>query len=165
MKTPVVTRPHFPKGYVDNPKGFVSWEQVEARLIESKHYWLCSVHPHNHPHTIPKWAVWVDGCIYFDGSPQTRHARNIALNPFVSLHLENGEKAVILAGKAKEIIPPRELAIKISAAYKVKYASLGYAPEPNSWDSGSLIEITPHTIIAWSSFMDDPTKFTFPSPA
>ena len=161
MTTPKVTRPHFPKGYIDNPKKFVAWEEVEANLSESRHYWLCTVRPNNCPHSIPKWAVWVDGQLYFDGSPQTRHAKNIALNPFVSLHLESGEKAVILDGTAKEIKPPRELAIKISNAYKAKYASLGYAPEPDSWDSGGLFEIKPHTIIAWNNFQDDPTKFIF----
>jgi len=48
------------------------------RLDEAKNYWLCSVPPDGRPHVIPKWAVWVDDKIYYDGSPQTRHAKNIA---------------------------------------------------------------------------------------
>ena len=161
MTTPQVTRPHFPQGYVDNPKRFLSWEQVEQKLAEAKHYWLCSVRPNSRPHAIPKWAVWINGHIYFDGSPQTRHARNIEINPFVNVHLENGEKVVILEGTVKEIIPSPELAISIAQAYSAKYASSGYSPEPNTWEAGGLFEIKPHTVIAWNSFAEDPTKFVF----
>lgn len=43
MNTPKVTRPKFPKGYVDKPIRYLTWEWVAAQLTESKHYWLCSV--------------------------------------------------------------------------------------------------------------------------
>lgn len=161
MTTPQVTRPHFPQGYVDNPKSLLAWEQVEQKLAGAIHYWLCTVRPNNRPHAIPKWAVWLNGRIYFDGSPQTRHARNIAQNPSVSVHLEDGEKAVIAEGTAKEVKPSRELAAQLAQAYSVKYASLGYAPEPHFWDDGGLFEIKLHTVIAWNSFAEDPTKFVF----
>lgn len=163
MTTPHITRPYFPKGYVDNPIGLLTWEQVEAKLVEAKHYWLCSVRPNSRPHAIPKWAVWVNGRIYCDGSPQTRHARNIALNPFVSVHLESGEKAVIVEGTARDMKPAPALAVEVAKAYSVKYAAAGYSPEPDSWDAGGLVEIVPHTIIAWNSFTEDPTKFVFPT--
>jgi nitroimidazol reductase NimA-like FMN-containing flavoprotein (pyridoxamine 5'-phosphate oxidase superfamily) len=107
--------------------------------------------------------VWVNGRLYFDGSPQTRHARNIAANPFISLHLESGEKAVIVEGTARELKPARELAVKVAQAYTGKYAAAGYSPQLDSWDAGGLFEITPHTVIAWNSFTDDPTKFVFPT--
>lgn len=54
MNNPQITRPHFPKGYVDHPKRLLTWEQVETNLIEAKHYWLCSIRPNNRPHAIPK---------------------------------------------------------------------------------------------------------------
>jgi hypothetical protein len=103
----------------------------------------------------------VRGRLYFDGSPQTRHARNIARNPFVSVHLESGEKAVIVDGTAGEKKPSRALAVAIARAYAKKYAALGYSPKPNSWDAGGLFEIVPASVIAWSSFAVDPTKFVF----
>lgn len=161
METPQVTRPHFPPGYVDHPKSLLAWEQVEASLAEAKHYWLCSVRPNNRPHSIPKWAVWITNHLYFDGSPQTRHARNIAVNPFVSVHLESGERVVIVEGLAKEIRPTLELARAVAGAYSAKYAAAGYSPEPDTWEAGGLFEIRPHTVIAWNSFTEDPTKFVF----
>lgn len=161
MTNPQVTRPRFPKGYVENPQALLPWKQVEQKLAEAKHYWLCTVRPDGRPHAIPKWGVWVNNRIYFDGSPQTRHAKNIAGNPFVSLHLESGEKAVIVDGTAKEMKPSPELAASIAREYSAKYAAMGYSPEPNSWDNGGLYEIEPHSVIAWTRFDKDPTKFVF----
>src|SRR6185436_16146554 len=160
MTSPKITRPHFPQGYVDQPKKLLAWSEVEERLSEAIHYWVCSVRPNSRPHVIPKWGVWVDSRFYFDGSPETRHARNIVDNPHVAVHLASGEKAVILEGTAHAVPRPSpELAEKVAQAYKSKYAALGYAPQPDQWDNGGLFEIVPHTVIAWTSFTQDPTKF------
>ncbi len=35
---PKISRPKFPKGYVDNPISEVAWEHVEKRLAESINY-------------------------------------------------------------------------------------------------------------------------------
>ncbi len=162
MKTPRVSRPVFPPGYVDHPTGEVPWEHVARKLTESKHYWLCTTRPDGRPHVVPRWCVYVDGLIYYDGSPETRHAQNIARNPYVALHLEDGEKAIILEGtSAPAGRPERELALRLSAAYKEKYAANGYAPEPDQWDEGGLYVFTPRQCIAWTVFTENPTKFIF----
>ncbi len=160
MKIPKISRPAFPPGYVDNPTTSVPWEQVEARLTEAKNYWLCSVRPDGRPHAVPRWAVYVEGRIYYDGSPATRHARNIARNPHVCLHLESGDRALIVEGEAREAGQPApELAQKLSAAYRAKYTAFGYAPEPNQWDEGGLFVFTPRKVLTWTNFMEDPTRF------
>jgi hypothetical protein len=162
MKPTKVTRPKFPKGYVDKPVSFVTWEWVAAQLTESKNYWLCSVRPNGQPHVIPRWGVFVDGKIYYDGSPETRHGRNIKLSPNISVHLENGAQPIILYGiSVPSAKPSPELGKKLSQAYKEKYKDLGYAPEPNSWDAGGLYLFTLHQCITWTHFMEDPTKFLF----
>ncbi len=162
MKPIKMTRPTFPPGYVDKPASFVTWDWVAAQLTESKNYWLCSVRPDGRPHVIPRWGVFVDGKIYYDGSPETRHARNIASNPNISVNLESGTEAIILEGTAiASEKPSAELGKKLSQAYKKKYEELGYAPEPNSWDKGGLYVFTPRQCIAWSKFNEDPTKFVF----
>lgn len=161
MADPKITRPHFPKGYLEHPKSFLPWSHVEQRLTEAKHYWLCTVRPNGRPHAVPKWAVYLNGKLYFDGSPETRHARNIAENPHLVVHLESGEDVVIVEGVAKESGKPTpELAAQIARAYAQKYADRGYAPQPEQWDEGGLFEIEPHTVIAWTQFTDDPTRFS-----
>jgi hypothetical protein len=162
MNSPKITRPKFPKGYVDKPASFLTWDWVAERLTESKHYWLCSVRPNGRPHVIPRWGVFVDNKFYYDGSPETRHARNLEKNPNATLNLENGSQAVFLEGVAKTAGKPSpELAKKLSQDYKKKYKEFGYAPEPNSWDAGGLFVFIPRQCIAWSNFTEDPTKFVF----
>lgn len=161
MKTPKVTRPNFPQGYVDRPTSYLTWDWVAAQLTESKHYWLCSVRPDGRPHVVPRWCVYLDGKIYYDGSPETRHARNLTHNPNVSVHLENGAEAIILEGTAAEAgKPSADLGKRLAQAYK-KYKEMGYSPKANSWDHGGLFVFTPRQCIAWSKFNEDPTKFIF----
>jgi hypothetical protein len=157
-----VSRPQFPKGYVDHPIATVEWETVAQRLADAKNYWLCSVRPNGHPHVVPRWGVFVEGVVYYDGSPETRHARNVAENPFTALHLESGDEAVIAEGTSRAVDKPEAgLAVKIAQAYCAKYTAFGYAPEPTQWDNGGLYAFTPRKILAWTKFMEDPTKFEF----
>jgi len=161
MDSPEITRPKFPKGYVDKPASFLTWDWVAEQLTASKHYWLCSVRPNGRPHVVPRWCVYVDGKIYYDGSPETRHARNIESNPNISVHLESGSEAIILEGiSAPAGKPSPELGKRLSQAYR-KYKELGYAPKPDSWDEGGLFVFSPRQCIAWSNFTQDPTKFVF----
>jgi nitroimidazol reductase NimA-like FMN-containing flavoprotein (pyridoxamine 5'-phosphate oxidase superfamily) len=160
MVNPRISRPHFPAGYVDHPKGLLPWSYVEKRLMEAKNYWLCTVRPDGRPHGVPKWGVYLDGKIFFDGSPETRHARNIAQNPHVSVHLESGDEAVIVDGLCRAAPKPSpELGKKLAQAYTAKYAASGYAPKADQWDNGGLYEVVPQTVLAWTKFTDDPTKF------
>lgn len=162
MKPPIVTRPKFPKGYVDKPVSYLTWDWVAARLTDSLHYWLCSVRPDGRPHAIPRWCVFVDGKIYYDGSSETRHNRNIEVNPNIAVHLESGAEAIMLEGTSEPAGKPSpELGKRLSEAYRKKYKALGYAPGPHSWDEGGLYVFTPRQCIAWSKFNEDPTKFIF----
>ena len=159
MKPTKITRPTFPQGYADKPISYLTWEWVTAQLTESKHYWLCSVRPNGHPHVVPRWCVYVDGKICYDGSPETRHTLNLRSNPNVTVHLESGAEVIILEGTCRMAEKPSpELGKKLSRAYK-KYKDLGYAPRPNAWDGGGLFVFTPRQCIAWSNFTENPTKF------
>ena len=162
MQQPTVIRPMFPDGYVENPTSFLTWAHVVKRLTEAKNCWICSVRPNGHPHVIPKWGVWIDDRYYFDGSPETRHARNIAENPHVSLHLEDGFDVVIVEGIAGEAERPTpEMGERLAAAYGTKYAEMDYKPKPNQWDEGGLFQILPTMVLAWTDFAGNPTKFVF----
>lgn len=157
-----ILRPVFPKGYVDNPTSQVPWEHVEKRLTDSINYWLCTVRPNGSPHVVPRWGAFFDGRFYYDGSPETRHARNLESNPRVSLHLEDGNDVVIMEGESAPASKPApELALRLSQAYCAKYESDGYAPKPNQWDEGGLYVFTPRQCLAWTRFFENPTKFLF----
>jgi hypothetical protein len=153
---------------VDNPASYVDWSWVATQLTESKNYWLCSVRPPTsgasvgRPHVVPRWAVYVNDRLYYDGSPETRHNRNIESNPHVSVHLESGDQVIILEGTSGPAGKPSvELANQLVEAYRRKYAKQGYSPEPGQWDEGGLYVFTPRQCLAWTNFTEDPTKFIF----
>ncbi|MBI2331080.1 MAG: pyridoxamine 5'-phosphate oxidase, partial [Chloroflexi bacterium] len=83
-------------------------------------------------------------------------------NPNTTLHLESGNDVVIMEGTSVPASKPDpELGQRLSAAYKLKYESDGYAPEPSQWDEGGLYVFTPRQCIAWTTFFENPTKFIF----
>ena len=78
----------------------LDWSWAVERLTTAKNYWFCTTRPDGRPHAMPAWAAWVDGALYFDGSPETRRGRNLAANPAIVIHLESGDEVVILEGEA-----------------------------------------------------------------
>ena len=67
---------------------------------------------------------------------------------------------IILEGVAHAVTKPSpELGMKLARAYAAKYAAIGYAPQPDQWEDGGLYEVIPHTVLAWTKFTEDPTKF------
>ncbi|PWB70688.1 MAG: pyridoxamine 5'-phosphate oxidase [Anaerolineales bacterium] len=163
-----ISRPKFPKGYADNPASYVDWEWVAAQLTEAKNYWLCSVRPPTpeapggRPHVVPRWGAFLDNKLFYDGSPETRHVRNILENPYVSLHLESGTQVVIMEGTSRPVERPEpEFAKRLAKAISDKYADQGYSPEPDQWNDGGLYVFRPRQCIAWTVFYENPTKFIF----
>ena len=151
---PRVERPHVPEGYgaPDNPEGLLSWSWALERLECAQNYWFATVWPDGRPHSSPIWAVWLDGALYFDGSPETRRMKNIAANPAVSVHLESGNEVVIIDGTAGEVSAPPDTALaeRLSAAYTAKYKPHDYAPKPDQWDEGGLYRMEPQVGLGWT---------------
>lgn len=164
--TPAADRPVFPDGYglPETSEGLLTWEEVEARLVESQNYWLASVRPDGRPHSVPRWGVWVEGRFWYDGAPTTVHTRNTEQNPAVTLTLESGSQVVIVEGESHATSAAADgFGQRLAAAFG-KYADAGYSPEPDSWsgeDGGGLRVITPHRVLAWFDFPKDCTRFTF----
>jgi len=159
-------RPDMPDGYGVSASGpMLEWATVEARLVESIHYWLSTTRPDGRPHVVPRWGVWIEERFFYDGSPATRHARNLVSNSNCAMHLEDGDAATILEGIST--VPPPvtgELGTRMSSEFKRKYEKLGYAPEPDAWSdeaAGGLHVFAPNSAIAWSEFPADVTRFTF----
>src|ERR687898_1014383 len=96
-------RPQMPDGYgvPETDEGLLSWSWAEERLAAARNYWFSTTRPDGRPHAMPAWAVWLDGVLYFEGSPETRRARNLATNPSLAVHLENGDQVVVLEGEAR----------------------------------------------------------------
>ena len=166
QREPKAGRPLMPKDYgvPEGDEGALPWGWAVERLEQARNYWFGTSRPDGRPHAMPAWAVWLDGALYFEGSPETRRARNIAANPAVVVHLESGDEVVILEGEAREASPPeRELARRLAEAFAAKYGqSHDYRPGPDQWDNGGLWALRPSVAFAWSEFPKNATRWRFP---
>lgn len=161
-------RPVMPEGYgvPETTEGLLAWSHVEARLVDATEYWLASTRPDGRPHVVPRWGVWLDGAFFYDGSPTTRHACNVAENPACALHLESGTDVVILEGQSRPGAPVgAEFGARLARAFGRKYSRQGYTPAADAWSdeiAGGLRILTPRTGLAWTNFPADVTRFHFP---
>ena len=158
--------PLMPEGYgVSEDEGsLLPWSWAVERLETARNYWFSTTRPDGRPHAMPAWAVWLDGVLYFEGSPETRRARNIAVNPALVVHLESGDEVVILEGEARETgTPEQALAERLAAAFTAKYAAThDYRPDSHQWDNGGLWAMRPRVAFAWSEFPKTVTRWRFP---
>jgi len=126
-------------------------------LKAARNYWVSSTRPDGRPHARPVWGVYVNGTVYFGGSPEVRWARNLAKNPAVVVHLESGDQVVILEGtveKHTEENTSAELLTQIDDAYEAKYDMRHGTP---------VWQLKPHVAFAWTRFPDDTTRWKFES--
>jgi PPOX class probable F420-dependent enzyme len=154
QKQPRAERPEVPAGYgmpLDDPSSILPWAWAEEQLTSAANYWFATVRPDGRPHTTPVWGVWLEGVLYFDGSPETRRMKNIAVNPEVAVHLESGDQVVILEGTAREVLKPdRSLTERLAERYSAKYKAHDYAPAPDQWDNGGLYAMRPTKGLGWT---------------
>jgi nitroimidazol reductase NimA-like FMN-containing flavoprotein (pyridoxamine 5'-phosphate oxidase superfamily) len=163
---PQRSRPVMPPGYgvPETEEGLLDWSWATERLEAARNYWFSTTRADGRPHAMPAWAVWLDGALYFEGSPLTRRARNLAANPAVVVHLESGDEVVILEGEARDAArPERALAERLAAAFTAKYAAThDYRPAPEQWDRGGLWVLRPRIAFGWSEFPRSTTRWHFP---
>jgi nitroimidazol reductase NimA-like FMN-containing flavoprotein (pyridoxamine 5'-phosphate oxidase superfamily) len=155
-----------PEGYgvPETDEGVLEWTWAVERLESALNYWFGTTRPDGRPHAMPAWGVFLDGTLYFEGSPRTRRARNLAENAAVVVHLESGDEVVILEGVAREVgKPERALAERLAAAFTAKYGSTKYEyrPPPEQWDRGGLWSMQPKVAFGWSDFPADTTRWRF----
>lgn len=146
-------RPELPRSYgvPDGEDGTLSWRHVSDRMSGSRNYWVATTKPDGGPHAVPVWGVWLEDTFYFGGGRGTRKARNLAVDPGVTVHLESGDDVVILEGIAEEITDSALLS-RIDDAYAAKYGIRHGTPV---WAVRSRVAF------AWSRFPGDATRWIF----
>lgn len=157
---PVASRPRLPAEYgiPKSNQGLLPWSHVEERLRQAKYYWICTVSPAGQPHATPVDGLWLDGQLFFTGSAKTKRNRDLATNPAVSVHLENGLDVVILEGEARPGKPDHATAMRLAAALNEKY---GYEMTAEHYETNAVHIFRPRLVLAWQQFPQDVTRWKF----
>jgi len=83
--------------------GLLPWSFVSEKMASAWNYWLATASPDGKPQTAPVWGIWVKEQFYFSTAKRSRKARNLAVNPQLSVHLESGDEVVILEGRVEKV--------------------------------------------------------------
>jgi hypothetical protein len=155
---PVVEKPDIPPEY-GNPTQRLEWPDVERKLASASVYWIASTRPDGRPHVIPRDGMWLEGGLYYGGSPETVHYRNITNNPNVVVHVGDGQEAVIVEGAVEVEKPTREMAQRLSDESFAKYPQYGRL-DPSLYMGGVSV-LRPRRVLAWTNFTENATRFRF----
>ncbi|WP_214467569.1 pyridoxamine 5'-phosphate oxidase family protein [Microbacterium flavescens] len=128
-----------------------------ARLQGEQVAWLGTIGRDGFPHAVPIWFLWRDGRALIMSEPATAKVRNIRANDRVLLHLEagaDGEQLSVLRGIATLSPEPSTAWLpRIADEYTAKYDAwlqrLNLTTETMAERYSVVIEVTPHTLIAW----------------
>ena len=167
LAIPRVERPTVPSyGIPDDVAGALPWSWAEQRLSEAETYWVATTRPDRRPHLMPVWAAWHAGRLWFEGGAATRRARNIDLEPSLTVAIDLPiDGAVIVEGTAERYLGVSPgLAVELRVAF-AKYAvpPRSYRVDPANWADplGGIWVVTPTIVFGWSSFPSDATRWRF----
>jgi nitroimidazol reductase NimA-like FMN-containing flavoprotein (pyridoxamine 5'-phosphate oxidase superfamily) len=126
------------------PGGRLSWERACGMLAAARNYWICTTRPDGRPHAMPVSGLWLDDAVYFSTGRASRKAKNIAANAEVVVHLESGDEAVIIEGRAVEVSDAAVLQ-RVADAYEAKYE---LRPDLDALDA-LFYAVRPRAAFAW----------------
>jgi nitroimidazol reductase NimA-like FMN-containing flavoprotein (pyridoxamine 5'-phosphate oxidase superfamily) len=115
----------FAPGYGIDPavegEGLLPWQWVEKKMASCRTFWLATIHAtHERPHVMPVWGVWVNDAFFFSTGRKSRKGQNLAANPACTISNDDAAEAVIVEGKANEVLDATTLKL-VANSYKKKY--------------------------------------------
>lgn len=142
-------RPEFPaEWHVPNdPRNWITWDHADGKLEKEEVYWVSTTRPDGRPHAAPVWGIWTDCAFYFETDPQSVKGVNLARNPNVVVHLQDGNDTVIVHGRASVERSASRLKA-LQGSYTKKYE---YTPD---WSGGSgqvVYRVAPRVAHAWKN--------------
>ncbi len=156
-----------PEGYLStaSTRGMVPWSRVLELLQASLGYWLATTDPDGRPHLVQQWGAWVDGRWWFEGSPKTRWARNLARDPRAVMSIERGSEIVIVYGTVTlRAHAEPGIVDRIARSYVAKYGRrYDYRPTAAEITERGINALTPSKALTWDvkRFSQSPTRFRF----
>lgn len=140
----------------------MAWSEADRLLTESRIYWIASVRPDGRPHVVPSDGIWLDDALYFGGSPETVHMRNVSAEGRAAAHVGDGlEAAVIVEGAVAHETPERPTAERLAEANNTKYADYGMTMTADAYLTSGVTALRARRVLAWTRFPENATRFVF----
>ena len=133
-RSPRVSLLTLPAGY-GTPSEPLAWEAIRERLIGALAYWFASVRPDGRPHVVARDGIWLDEQLWYGGSEDTVHTRNVRRTPHVAAHIGGGNEAVIVEGIVSHLVPEADTARALADGTMRKYPQYGRI-DPASYRDG-----------------------------
>jgi len=155
-------------GSVSTGTDLLDWSWARARLTAATTYWIATVRPDGRPHCRPVWGLWREGAVWF--STGSLAGRNLAHNDAITVHLDDGDAALIIEGHATRVRDRTTLAA-MCEVYGPKY---DWPMHPTGVDTenpgigddhganGPVFRVHPDTVFGWTTGMGTPTRWRFP---
>jgi len=144
----------------DAGRGLLAWSWAAARLAESHDYWVATVSPDGRPHVMPVWGVVVDDRLMWSTSAGSRKARNLAVNPALTITTANSSQPVIVEGTAAAVTDI-DTVTTFATAMDAKYGS-AYGAEFYLANTTFEVTATQAFGLDVDDFTGTPTRWTFP---
>ncbi len=144
------------------PGELLPWEWARQRLDSALHYWIATTRPDGVPHSRPVWGVWLADGFWFSTGSLARF--NLARQPAITVHLEDGREVVIIEGTAHAVTDGASLE-RMCEIYSAKYTyPIRPCPEgirDEDGNAGPAYLVRPRKIFAWDADMRSPTRWDF----
>lgn len=134
----------------------LTWHEVADRFAAARNWWVTTAGDAG-PHAVPVWGVVADGVLCFYGQASAVRSRNLAADPRLVLHLEDGESPLIVHGTAAVtgVVEDRP---ELAALYRAKYVGPHdgeYLPDADGMDGTEVFEVSPTKALNWTVTASD----------
>lgn len=128
----------------------LAWDEIADRFSEARNWWVATAGAGG-PHAVPVWGVALGGVLHFYGEASAVRTRNLAADPRLVLHLEDGDAPLIVHGRATSLGRAADHPAAV-AAYAEKYreaTDLPYRPDHPDVAGVLLFSIEAARAITW----------------
>src|SRR4029077_16521740 len=90
-------------------KQWIRWMHANEKLTGEKVHWVSTASADGKPYAAPVWGVWKSNLFFFETDPNSPKGRNLANNPRIVFHVQDGMDTVIVEGIAEKEKNPGRL--------------------------------------------------------
>jgi len=146
----------------DRGIGLLPWLHVERAFEDARNFWLATSTRDGRPHSMPVWGVWSDDGFAFRTNAGSRKARNLDHNPHAVVHLESGERVVVMEGRVESMRATAD----IEAFRDVYNGKYGFAFTADQLARSRVYRLRPQKVFAWlgsegEAFSGTATRWVF----